>query len=165
MTGKEFIDSYLPLSDSLYKVAVYILESSQDAEDTLQDLYIKLWQSKDNLDTVYNPKAYCIRLLKNMCIDRIRKKNPDDRLVETIPAVEDSNAETMLETREKMSAVVRVMNTLSKSQKQVLQMRVFEDMSYEEISKETGMSNLTLRVLLSQARNKIKRAYEKDRRY
>lgn len=165
VTEKEFIDSYLPLSNSLYRVAIYILESSQDAEDVLQDLYIKLWQSRGNLDIVRNPKAYCTRLLKNMCIDRIRRTVPNDRLLESASVTEDADAQSSLESREQLGAALDAMDTLSESMRRVLRMRVFEDLSYEDMAKRTGMNNLTLRVLLSQARRKIRRAYEKDRRH
>ncbi len=52
MTGEVFKSIYLPLSDGLYRVAYYILESRSDAEDAVQDLYIKLWESIDRLDKV-----------------------------------------------------------------------------------------------------------------
>ena len=80
MDYKEFCDIYLPLTDGLYKVAFYILESEQDAKDAVQDLYIKLWDSRDTLDSVHNPMGYGIRLLKNICIDRIRKESRHPRL-------------------------------------------------------------------------------------
>lgn len=165
MTEKEFIDSYLSLSNSLYRVAVYILESNQDAEDVLQDLYIKLWQSKGDLDIVRNPKAYCLRLLKNMCVDRIRRAVPNGGLIESVSVTDDADAQLSLERREQLDAALNAMGTLSESMRRVLLMRVFEDLSYEDMAKRTGMNYLTLRVLLSQARRKIKRAYEKDRRH
>ena len=63
-----FKERYLTLSDKLYRVAFYILESRSDAEDALQELYLKLWQGNAFLDKVQNPLAYSIRLLKNICI-------------------------------------------------------------------------------------------------
>ena len=45
MTAERFRKEYLPLQDELYRVAFYILESSPDAEDAVQDLYQKLWDA------------------------------------------------------------------------------------------------------------------------
>ena len=72
MTTKQFTDIYLTFGGLLYKVAFYILESRADAEDAVQDLYIRLWNSRDSLENVRNPKSYCVTLMKHLCIDRIR---------------------------------------------------------------------------------------------
>lgn len=46
MTTKQFTDIYLTFGGLLYKVAFYLLESRADAEDAVQDLYIRLWNSR-----------------------------------------------------------------------------------------------------------------------
>lgn len=158
MTARDFTDTYLPLSESLYRVAFRLLGAQEDAEDAVQDLYLKLWADKENLDTVYNPRGYCISVLRNICIDRIRRA---DRLVseeglEGVTARSDDSQER-LERREKLEEVTKVLRKLSPNQKTLLRMRVFEDLSYDEMAERTGMSKLTMRVLLSQARSKIKR--------
>lgn len=158
MTARDFTDTYLPLSESLYRVAFRLLGAQEDAEDAVQDLYLKLWADKENLDTVYNPRGYCISVLRNICIDRIRRA---DRLVseeglEGVTARSDDSQER-LERREKLEEVTKVLRRLSPNQKTLLRMRVFEDLSYDEMAERTGMSKLTMRVLLSQARSKIKR--------
>lgn len=56
MTAERFRKEYLPLQDELYRVAFYILESSPDAEDAVQDLYLKLWDAADALDGISSPK-------------------------------------------------------------------------------------------------------------
>ena len=158
MTKSEFIQSYMPLSESLYRVAYYILESEADAEDAVQDLYIKLWSSLDSLDTVRNPKSYCITLVRNICIDRIRRASHQSgsELPEVVSGEADSHS--ALEYKETLSKVMKAIDRLPESQRKVLQMKVFEDLSYEEIAEATGMNYLTLRVLLSQARRKLKNA-------
>lgn len=157
MTDKEFIDTYIPLSGSLYKVAYYILESEQDAEDTVQDLYIKLWNLRGTLDAVYNPKAYCIRLLKNKCIDRIRQRSKETAELQEDILPDSTDLSRVTEYKETVRRVTELIGTLPERQKKVLEMKVFENLSYDEISQKTGMSNLTLRVLLSQARSRIKK--------
>ena len=72
MNPGEFKDTWLPLRDAVYRVAYYILESVPDAEDAVQDLYLKLWNTGDALDGIKNPKAYCITLIRNICLDRVR---------------------------------------------------------------------------------------------
>lgn len=158
MSAEEFKEGYLSLSESLYRVAFYILESGADAEDAVQDLYLKLWNSRDTLDSVRNPRAYSITLLRNICIDRIRRAGTSgtEELQETIPA--DDAADRGLYTREQFDRVMKAVRNLTESEREVLRMRTYEELSYDEMARLTGRSALTLRVLLSNARRKIKKA-------
>ena len=70
MTQTEFRNTWLPLSDALYRVAFYMLEDESDAKDVVQDLYVK--RLAKSPEDVRNPKAYAMTMLRNMCIDRIR---------------------------------------------------------------------------------------------
>lgn len=157
MTVRQFTDTFVPLKESLYRVAYYILESRQDAEDALQDLFVRLWNSRDTLDCILNPKAYCMTMMKNECIDRIRRAQVSEvssEQAEILP--DDSDVLQTLEEREQVERVMRSMDRLTENERKVLWMRVMEDMPYDEISERTGMNNLTLRVLLSRARRKIR---------
>lgn len=161
MTPERFTQDYLPLKDDLYKVAFYILESGADAEDAVQDLYLKLWDAGDALDTIRAPKAYCISLLRNICIDRLRRYKPERE--EKIPqqAADDSLQDERMSERQKIEAAIKQMSSLSDSERIVLKLKVFDDLSYEEIQKLTGLSQLSMRVHLSNARRKIRKAIER----
>ncbi len=163
MTNKEFIDTYLPLGEALYRTAFYILESQADAEDAVQDLYLRLWNSRDGLDTVRNPKAYCLTLMKNICIDRIRRASwksscaplPDNM-------ADDETADEEIIGNETAKRVAAALARLPESQRKILNLRIFEGLSNDGISKRTGMSGLTVRVLLSYARKTLKKELEKE---
>lgn len=157
MTPAEFKDIYLPLRDCAYRLALHFLESAPDAEDAVQDLFLKLWRSRDTLDSVRNPKAYCLTLTRNICVDRIRRKRIEaaQGLDGSVVSGTDTAGEVV--SRESLSLAVRAIGTLPAAQREVLRMRVFEDLSYDEIAGRTGMSKLTLRVLLSRARTKIRK--------
>ncbi len=161
MTPERFTQDYLPLKDDLYKVAFYILESGVDAEDAVQDLYLKLWDAGDALDTIRAPKAYCISLLRNICIDRLRRYRPEGE--EKIPqqAADDSLQDERMSERQKIDAAIKQMSSLSDSERIVLKLKVFDDLNYEEIQKRTGLSQLSMRVHLSNARRKIRKAIER----
>ncbi len=161
MTSAKFTEDYLPLKDDLYKVAFYILESEPDAEDAVQDLYLKLWDAGDALDTIRVPKAYCISLLRNICIDRLRRYRPEGE--EKIPqqAADDILQDERMSERQKIEAAIKQMTSLSDSERIVLKLKVFDDLSYEEIQKRTGLSQLSMRVHLSNARRKIRKAIER----
>ena len=75
MEREEFKRIWLPLDGSLYRVAFSILGSEADAKDAVQDLYLKLWNRRESLSEVDRPLGYGIRLIRNICIDRLRARN------------------------------------------------------------------------------------------
>ena len=158
MTYEQFCDIYLPLTDGLYRVAYYVLESEQDAKDAVQDLFIKLWDSRDTLDNVHNPMGYSIRLLKNLCIDRIRKESRLSRADLTDEIAADDTADGPQAAKEQAERLMRAIRKLPARQREVLEMKLLRGMSNEQISQKTGMSNLAVRVMISRARAKIKEA-------
>ena len=156
MTEQRFHSEYLSLADTLYRVAHYILESGTDAEDAVQELYLKLWERRAELDDVRQPKAYCIAMLRNLCLDKIRSAQhlafPEKLPEPHFSRLQDDD----IDARRRLDKVLEAVKALPERQRQVLVMRAVEGLSYEDISQRTGMNNLTLRVLLSQARSKLK---------
>lgn len=161
MTAERFRKEYLPLQDELYRVAFYLLESSPDAEDAVQDLYLRLWDAADAFDGISSPKAYCIRLLRNICVDKLRRCRPDGEEKLPLQASDEALPDERLDGRQKLEAAIGRMSTLSESERTVLMMKVFDDLSYEQIQKRTGLSYLSLRVHLSNARRKIRKSIDK----
>ncbi len=161
MTAERFRKEYLPLQDELYRVAFYILESTPDAEDAVQDLYLRLWDAADALDGISSPKAYCIRLLRNICVDKLRRCRPDGEEKLPLQASDEALPDERLDGRQRLEAAIGRMSTLSESERTVLMMKVFDDLSYEQIQKRTGLSYLSLRVHLSNARRKIRKSIDK----
>ena len=156
MTESLFHKDYLPLAETLYRIAYYMLESGVEAEDAVQELYLKLWESRDSLNGIRLPKAYAIRLLKNICIDRIRKAGHES-FPEELPQTGFSPApDDTFDAKTRLNKVLEAVKALPERQRKVLILRTVDGLSYEQIAERTGMNYLTCRVLLSQARTKIK---------
>ena len=156
MSTEEFTELYLPLRGALYRVAFFILESEDDAMDAVQDLYLKLLSSPDALETVRNPKAYCITLMRNICLDRVRKasRRPETEVMEAVS--DESPADERMSDRQRIKDICQKLSSLPERERTVLRMKGFEDLSYDEIQKRTGIGYLGLRVLLSNARRKLR---------
>lgn len=156
MTEDRFHTEYLSLSETLYRIAFYMLESEAEAEDAVQELYLKLWDTRDSLDGIRSPKAYAATLLKNLCLDRIRKARRlsfPEQLPETeAPRLQDDE----LDAKARLDKVLEAVKSLPDRQREILLLRTVEGLSYEEIAERTGMNYLTLRVLLSRARTTLK---------
>lgn len=154
MSGSQFQRVWLPLQERFYRIAFYILESDADARDAVQDLYLKLWNLRDQLDIIRNPSAYGSLLLKNLCIDRIRRRQSVRELSEE--DLSTAPPDEALLQREELQAVSRAIDQLPPGQRKLLSLRLVQGLSYQEIEKETGLSGLNIRVQVSLARKKIK---------
>ena len=158
MTSARFQTEYLPLSGTFYRVAFFILEDAAEAEDAVQELYLKLWDRRDVLDGIRSPKGYGITLLRNLCLDRIRRS----RKMETpavLPEPEwPGRQDEAVDEKERLAKVLDAIKSLPDRQREVLTLRTLDGLSYDEIAQRTGINYLTLRVLLSQARTKLKKA-------
>ncbi len=151
----EFKDIWIPLAERFYRAAFYMLESQADAEDAVQELYMKLWAGRDRLGSVRTPAAYGIMVLKNLCIDRIRKRKLAGTPDESLP-LEEAPPDRRMAMKDTLNHLLREMDRLSENQAKVLKMRAFDGLEYREISQRTGLSEVHIRVLISKARKTLK---------
>lgn len=153
MTPEEFIDLYLQLEEGLYRVAFSLLDSQAEAEDAVQDLFIKIWSRIDSLERVSYPQAWCLTLMRNHCIDRLRAKAGQ----QTVPVEENLPAEEELERSARMKRAWEAVLALPPRSRELLRLRLVEDLSYEEISRQTGLSQNALRVAFHRLKNHLKK--------
>lgn len=153
----DFRNIWLPLSDKFYRVAYYLLESEHDAEDAVQELYLKLWKSRESLKDIGTPVAYGIVLLKNICIDRLRRQavRKLEPLGRGVPP-EAPSPERRIASKDLLQLILTEIDKLPDRQAEVMKMMVLEDRDYKEISERTGLSQVHVRVLVSTARKTLK---------
>lgn len=154
----DFRNIWIPLADRFYRAAYYMLESRQDAEDAVQELYLKLWKARESLPGVNNPVAYGMSLLKNICIDKVRRREvrKSEPLGEGVPP-EAPSPESQMASKDLLKLILIEIDKLPDRQAEVMKMMVHEDRSYKEISERTGLSQVHIRVLISTARKTLKK--------
>lgn len=154
----EIKEIWLPLSNRFYRVAYHILESQQDAEDAVQELYLKLIKTPSKFSNIQDPAAYGITILRNICIDIIRRrdKRRSEELHEYMIADVDS-PDKAAAAKDKLRILIHEIDRLPQKQSKVLKMRAIEGLEYDEISQRTGLSQVNIRVLISIARKTLKK--------
>lgn len=163
MEKQVFKEVWLPLSDSFYRVAYSMLGTEADARDAVQDLYIRLWNARHNLDTVSSPLPYGIRVIRNICIDRIRLRSAigESQDVESVKENRlqelgiQAGADRVMIDREMLGILGRTMDSLPENQRKVMEMRFFRQLDYDEIVEKTGLSAINVRVLVNRARKTV----------
>ena len=149
---------WLPLSERFYRVAYHILESQEDAEDAVQELYFKLIKTSKKLSNIQDPAAYGITMLRNICVDilRRRERRRTEELHEYMIA-EVSSPEKAATEKDRLRVLIHEIDKLPQKQSMVLKMRAIEGLEYDEISRRTELSQVNIRVLISVARKTLKK--------
>ena len=158
MNASEFKQQLLPLNANLYRMAFKLMGNEDDAKDVVQDAYLKLWKMRDNITNVDNPLAYCLTIVKNMCLDRHRAAslNVIDKPPEELPIAGDDSASRHIEQQQTNQMLNQCLARLPAQQQQVLRMRDLAGCSMQEIEKATGLTAINARVLLSRARKSLR---------
>ncbi|MCE7992316.1 MAG: sigma-70 family RNA polymerase sigma factor [Roseivirga sp.] len=141
-----------PLNSNLFGFALRMLNDRPLAEDALQDVLEKLWKMRKRLDSNNNIKSFAMTVMKNKCIDLIRKKG---RYIESNEPEAYMTIESNYEHIDMIEQLKKRMNLLPTNQKLIVELKDFQGFSYEEIEEITQMSVNTLRVNLSRARKKL----------
>ena len=163
MPASLFKQLLLPLYPRLQRVALRLLDNAEDAEDMVQEVYMKLWSKRDALPDVKDVEAYCVTLTKNMCIDRLRIAEAEKEDMDEVPIMlaETDDVEAQVERHDAVEQVKQIIETLPEHQQQVITLRDIEDCSFEEIAEQTGLTAVNIRMLLSRARRTIRERFKK----
>lgn len=167
MTADEFKRRFMPLGRKLYGVAFAMSGNVQEAEDIVQDVYMKLWTRRDRLGMTVNDEAYCVAVTKNVCRDRLRGHGPANGFSGDLPlgmtSADDVAAD--VENRNLADIMRRCISCLPELQRELVTMRDVEGIGYDEIAYATGLSMVNIRVTLSRARKALREQFNIIRNY
>jgi RNA polymerase sigma-70 factor (ECF subfamily) len=152
MTQEEYKEEARRLRPRLLQTARRYL-TEDDAEDTVQDVLLRLWQMVDTLRMPID--ALATVLVRNFCIDRLRLQRPLQVLTKECEQADET------ETDERIERVLTMIDTLPTMQQTILRLRHIEGMEMKEIAELTGSTEVAIRKTLSRARQTLKQQYEK----
>jgi len=159
-----FKQRILPVQHRLFRLATLFLRNREDAEDALQDVLMRLWSNRQQLDTYHSVEALAVQMTKNLCLDRLKahsRQKPIDNVDLSSVAATQLSPYRQAELVDSRDQIRRLMNELPEIQKLILHLRDVEEYSFEEIEQVTGLSVNTIRVTLSRARQRLRNGYVK----
>ena len=157
MDKKEFLEKILPLKDKLFRFATRLLKNHEDAEDAVQEVFLKLWQKRDTLESKYNLDAFAMTVTRNLCIDKMREsKVTTVQLNENITESSRNNPVKMADMKDIDRKIRKIIDELPEKQKQVIHLRDIEQYSYDDIAEITGYNKNIIKVNLSRARRNVR---------
>lgn len=162
MTKEYFQHTVAPFQDKLYRLALSLTQNAPEAKDVVQEVFIKLWQQRDNLLNINNLEAWSVRLTRNLAIDKTRSKH---RRTEDISGVfhlvsPQATPYQVAESKDTLSRIKRLMEQLPEQQKLCMHLRDIEEMPYQEIAETLSISLSQVKVNLFRARGKMRKLLE-----
>ena len=140
--------AYLRLKQKLTIVSGRLLTDSEEAEDVLQDSFLRLWRRHYPLRSEKEAEALLARTVRNVSLNQRRKRRPVP--LETDPADEGSDNEE--KERAYAELKQKIDNELSPTQRYILEEKELGGRTLEEIAKELKMEPAAVRKQLSRAR-------------
>ena len=166
MTRLEFNNQVLLLSRKLYIVAFRFLKRQEEAEDAVQEVFIRLWNRLGELDRYKSLEAFAVTTIKNYCIDVLRKEksivledhNDHLNIINNEPSPYEA-----LENFETSQLLNNIIEKLPENYRQIIKLKEIDGLTYDEVSAITNQNINTLRVNLSRARKLIRDEFKKRR--
>lgn len=157
MTTEEFKSDVLPIKNKLYRFALRILGNSEEAQDVVQEIFIRLWSKRDKISEYRSIEAFAMTMTRNLCLDKLKSPSSKiEKLDETRAMTDNRTPYTETETSDTLKMVFKVMDGLPEQQRMVIHLRDVEGCDFDEIAEVTGLSLNNVRVNLSRARKKIR---------
>lgn len=137
----------------LCRAVIRIIPDPEIAEDIAQDVFFELWRKREVLDVQLSFGAYLRRAARNKALNYIRdqkiKPEPEDQLPNRDEQQVDANHR--LQLQDLQQAIDRAIDTLPDRCREVFVLSRFEDMSYQEIADQLGISIKTVENQISKA--------------
>lgn len=158
MTLKEFTYQLTAIKDKLYRFSQRIVGDEGTAEDVAQEVVIKLWKQREKRGEYQNLEAYCMRLTKNLSIDKKRSKHLQNVSLEHAPTVVEQSHTPYQHAAQNdiLAHIARYMQQLPEKQRLVMQLRDVEGMDYKGIAEILDIPLAQVKVNLFRARKTIR---------
>ena len=145
-------------STLLFRIANSVLRSRTEAEDVVQDVFLRVLQHRHSLSTVRDMRVWLVRIAWNLALDRKRRKRPEqlDEAFAKSLAGATMPADAALEEAQRFRSVLREIERLPKGERHVLLLSAIEELDTAEIAAVLGRSESAVRALLSRARARLR---------
>ncbi len=139
-----------------------LLDDPQDVEDVVQEVFLKMWYIREELDRYESVEALAVQITKHLCLNRLRAfRYRQEKLSDSAVITADDNPYVALEQKDSVSQVMHIMELLPGLQQTILRMKHVDGFEVKEIAELTGSSPEAVRVNLSRARKKVKELFLK----
>jgi RNA polymerase sigma factor (sigma-70 family) len=159
MNLEAFQNRVLPAKNKLYRFALRMLGNEDDAKDVVQEVFIRVWNGRSQMDQIHNMEAWCMRITKNLSLDKLRsQQRRGTQSLEGSYDIQqtDLTPDRKTEIGESMQNVSQLIAALPEKQRQVIHLRDVEGYTYNEICDIMEIDMNQVKVNLFRARNAVR---------
>ena len=154
----------LPLKNELFRLALRITLSREDAEDVVQETMLKVWNKREQWERIDNIEAFCMTICRNLALDhQKRMDNQNVTLEETttlnLQPLTSTTPEEHAVQRDRVERVRQLIDQLPEKQRTCMQLREVEGKAYKEIAAIMGISEEQVKVNIFRARQTIRQQF------
>ncbi|MFA6160988.1 MAG: RNA polymerase sigma factor [Patescibacteria group bacterium] len=157
--------------DIIYRFVVFKLPRKEDAQDVTAEVFTRLWQYVQQPKAIKNIRALLYQIARNLVADfyRNKEKEPDiqeadvtfeDETASNVSYTDSGRSSEIIEARGEMSIVLAQMEKLKEDYRDVLALRLIDELSFDEIAVILGKQVGHVRVIYHRALKAIKQVNE-----
>ena len=155
----------MPYSSRLFRLAYRLMGNREEAEDIVQEVYLKLWGMRTELPGYDSIEALSVRITRNLCLDLLRRRKTTHEVIKQQqfkPEIYPETPDQVYEKEEKAEMIHTLIAALPEPQRSLVHLRHLEGKEYEEISEMVNMNVNAIRVSISRARKQMREMLEKQ---
>jgi len=164
---EELVRHYQPYA---YSLAVRLLCNEAEAEDAVQETFVRVWRNIGRYDPSIQFSTWLYRIVTNLCLDQLRarrrrnwisfpKENEDGQAIEMRA---DVDLDELVSTENLVSIIYSLSGGLPETQRLIFVLRDLQDLSIQEVCNVTGLSEGSVKTNLHYARRKIREHLMQD---
>ncbi len=140
----------------IYNFTYYKTTSREVAEDLTSQTFFKALNGIGRFDDKGSFSAWLYTIARNTIIDHYRSQRPESNIEDAWDLYDDSDIENEIDVQSDLKKVKKYMTKLDPAQREIVMLRVWEDLSYKEIALITGKSEQNCRMIFSRTIAKIR---------
>ena len=157
-----FVETYSAL---LFRVAHAILRNHTEAEDVVQDTFVRVMEHKQKIPAVRDLRPWLVRIAWNLALDRRRRIRPDqlDELFAQSLIGRDIPADLALHESRQLARVFHEIDRLPRAERQALLLSAIDELDTRELAQVLNKSESAIRALIFRARTRLRQRLEKSK--
>ena len=162
--ARAFDQLYEAYGHKLYIFVLSILKSKEDAEEVVQNTYLKIWEKRKSIDSDHSFKSFLFTIAYNLTVDLLRERLKERRYREDIlnKATSNYNIEEAIEFGDLLENVQQIIKELPPRKNEIYQLSRMNHLSYGEIAEKLNISVKTVENSINFSINFIKKRLGKD---
>jgi RNA polymerase sigma-70 factor (ECF subfamily) len=159
---QSFDDIFKKYNKKVYSFAYSYLKNREEAQDVVQEVFMNLWRSREQINEYYVFSKYLFKITFNSTCKRFRKLASDKKQLDEVvrtSILEDNSTNIEIEYNNLLETTNEFINKMPARQKKIFLLKVNDQLSTDQIAKQLNISKKTVENYLSQVKTSIKKSF------